>query len=92
MKIQYHNAIHKNISVMKLSCSIFLLWLNIALLMLLSCKSKNETPLKLIDSNESTINRTEFGKVVCSIIGDVPYNAAQRDGLNAMIQTHNAKA
>lgn len=77
---------------MKLSVNILLGSLNICLLVLLSCKPNNESSLEVLDPKVSTTNTTKFDKVVFSVIGDVPYTAGQRDGLMAMIQTHNAKA
>lgn len=45
-----------------------------------------------VDSTETVDTTKTYTSTIFTVIGDVPYNDAQRDGLIAMIDAHNAKA
>ncbi len=84
---------------MKLPIRILSVFLSFVLVVALSCNSKNDDTPKpdpdmtdTIEPIDTTGNAVKLDTVVFSVIGDVPYNSDQRDGLIAMIQTHNTRA
>ena len=73
--------------------------LSFILVLVLSCNSKNddvpkdgEDPTDTIEPKDTTPPTTSLDTVIFTVIGDVPYNSDQRDGLISMIQAHNTKA
>jgi len=81
---------------MKFTVRILSVLLIFSLVLAFSCNSKNDPPIDVVDPNDTITpidsSLIKLDTVVFSVIGDVPYNAEQRDGLIAMIQTHNQKA
>jgi len=81
---------------MKLPARIIVSFFVFTLILGFSCNSKNDPPIDVIDPIDTIKPKdstpTLLDTVVFSVIGDVPYNTEQRDGLIAMIQTHNTKA
>ncbi len=83
---------------MKFPVRILLVFLSFTMVLGFSCNSKNGPPIDVIDPTDtikpkdSITTSALLDTVVFSVIGDVPYNAEQRDGLISMIQTHNTKA
>ncbi|MGI9551154.1 MAG: hypothetical protein ACR2MT_08135 [Aurantibacter sp.] len=83
---------------MKFPVRILLTILGFLLVVGFSCNSKNDDiPKDVIDPTDTikpidtTDNTVKLDTVVFSVIGDVPYDSEQRDGLIAMIQEHNTK-
>ncbi len=73
--------------------------LSFILVLVLSCNSKNddvpkdgEDPTDTIEPKDTTPPTNSLDTVIFTVIGDVPYNSDQRDGLISMIQAHNTKA
>lgn len=83
---------------MKFLVRVFLVLTCFSLIVAFSCNSKNDPPIDMQDPNDtikpkdSTPTPVQFDTVVFSVIGDVPYNTEQRDGLISMIEAHNTKA
>lgn len=82
---------------MKFPVRILLVFLSFSMVVALSCNSKNDPLIDVIDPNDTikpkdTTPAVVLDTVVFSVIGDVPYDTEQRDGLISMIQTHNTKA
>lgn len=82
---------------MRFSVRVLLLFLSFSMVVAFSCNSKNDPPINVIDPTDTiepkdTTPTIVLDTVVFSVIGDVPYDAEQRDGLIALIQTHNENA
>jgi hypothetical protein len=82
---------------MKFPNRILLMFLSFMLVLGFSFSCRKNPPTVLID-NTDTIqpidtsgNIVKLDTVVFSVIGDVPYDSEQRDGLIALIQAHNTK-
>ncbi len=52
----------------------------------------DDNPTGEIDSTQTVDSTNNFTPTIFTVIGDVPYNDNQRDGLIAMIDAHNTKA
>ena len=79
---------------MKFPARILLVFVSLLLVIAFSCNTKNDDvpkggvdPTDTIEPKDSMLDTVTF-----TVIGDVPYNSEQRDGLISMIQTHNTKA
>lgn len=81
---------------MKFPIRVLLVFSSLALILIFSFGCR-KTPPTVLNENTDTIQPIDtttaiLDSVIFSVIGDVPYNAEQRDGLISLIQTHNTKA
>jgi len=78
-----------------------ILWVFVGFLTVIafSCNSKNDDvpkggvdPTDTIEPKDTTPTNSSFDTIAFTVIGDVPYNTEQRDGLIALIEKHNTIA